>query len=336
MILTENKPSTEPLSFIFLKNMCSFALIVTLIIYTYNQFSQFCDSISNPNLNFRQQNLEKSLFESQNVKIIIRACSSYPINCTYNNTECELYENTDYYYTTTCDSANSFHYALDYQAIVEINPFIAEVYLDGLVLDDKYYESNKKSLRKLFIMNEQTMVVYYSITISKRITDDYAYGLAGGEVMDFVDFNAHTTAITTSKTQNATTLILMPVSMDINYKVESYYDFSMIISNIGGFFSFLSGIFVFLFGTNKLAPWGFLQTHVFTCLCTRYQRKLIRKLRTKYEPIPFVSGRTKNVTLEERVQSIENILKEYYLDTDFLNSLLIKDKIDYNIIDDKV
>ncbi|CAB4472737.1 hypothetical protein RhiirA5_493748 [Rhizophagus irregularis] len=335
MILTENKPSTEPSSFIFLKNMCSFALIITLIIYTYNQFSQFCDSISNPNLNFRQQNLKKSLSDSQNAKIIIRACSSYPINCTYNNNECELYENTNYD-TTTCDSANSFHYVLDYQAIVEINPFITEVYLDGLVLDDKYYKSNTNSLRKLFIMNEQTMVVYYSITISERITDDYAYGLAGGEVMDFVDFNAHTSAITTSKTQNITTIILMPVSMDINYKVESYYDFSMIISNIGGFFSFLSGIFVFLFGTNKLAPWGFLQTHVFTCLCTRYQRKLIRKLRTKYEPIPFVSGRTKNVTLEERVQSIENILKEYYLDTDFLNSLLIKDKIDYNIIDDKV
>jgi len=29
----------------------------------------------------------------------------------------------------------------------------------------------------------------------------------------------------------------------------------LIISNIGGFFSSLYGIFVFLFGASKLAPW---------------------------------------------------------------------------------
>jgi hypothetical protein len=76
---------------------------------------------------------------------------------------------------------------------------------------------------------------------------------------------------------------------------------------------------------------------VFKCLCIRYQKKLINKLKTKYEPIPFVSGRTKNVTLEERVQNIENILKEYYLDTDFLNSLLIKrNKVNDNEYYDKV
>ena len=54
----------------------------------------------------------------------------------------------------------------------------------------------------------------------------------------------------------------------------------------------------------------------------------MKNLKSKYEPIPFASGRTKNVTLEERFQSIENILKEYYLDTEFLNLLLtlVKDR----------
>ena len=76
---------------------------------------------------------------------------------------------------------------------------------------------------------------------------------------------------------------------------------------------------------------------MFNCLCIGYQRKLIKKLRTKYEPIPFISGRTKNVSLEERVQNIENILKEYYLDTDFLNSLLVKyNKVNDNKYDDIV
>ncbi|CAB4472707.1 uncharacterized protein OCT59_028917 [Rhizophagus irregularis] len=104
-----------------------------------------------------------------------------------------------------------------------------------------------------------------------------------------------------------------------------------ILSRIGGFFSFLSRVFVFLFGATKLAPWGFLQTYVFSYLCTEYQRKLLRKLKNKYEPIPFIDGRTKNVTLEEHVQNIENMLKEYFLDTYFLN-LLVKDN---NKINDK-
>ncbi|CAG8583676.1 6748_t:CDS:2 [Rhizophagus irregularis] len=59
--------------------------------------------------------------------------------------------------------------------------------------------------------------------------------------------------------------------------------------------------------------------HLFNCICIRYWRKLVRKLKSKYEPIPFVSGRTKNFTLEERIQSIENLLEEY---TDFLKLLL--------------
>jgi len=74
---------------------------------------------------------------------------------------------------------------------------------------------------------------------------------------------------------------------------------------------------------------------VFNCLCTRYyRRKLVKKLKTKYEPIPFVSGRTKNVTLEERVQSIEKMLKEYYLDTDFLKLLIKDNKFDDDEADD--
>lgn len=62
-----------------------------------------------------------------------------------------------------------------------------------------------------------------------------------------------------------------------------------------------------------------MQTRIFNFLCIRYQRKLVKKLKSKYEIIPFVSERIKNVTLKERVQSIENLLEEHYLNTDFLN-----------------
>jgi hypothetical protein len=234
MVFTDNKPSTEPFSLIFLKKFCSIALLIILLFYTYKQFSQFSDSVIAPNIVLRKQNLLRTITNYKNEKIIMRVCSSYPINCTYNDDECRLDENRDFY-TTTCDTTNSFRYAFNYQektAKIEMTPFITEVYLDGLVLDDKYYPPNKLSLRQLFLVNEQTMIVYYSITISKRIVLDYAYGLAGGAGIEFVDFNAHTAAVTTLKTPNSTTLILMPITTDIYYQEETYYDSNYQIINI--------------------------------------------------------------------------------------------------------
>ncbi|PKY40029.1 hypothetical protein RhiirA4_453328 [Rhizophagus irregularis] len=202
----------------------------------FSFFSQLSGSIAKPNLSFRKQNLKKESTNSANIKIIVGVCSSsYPINCTYN--------------------------------------YNVEFYLDGIELDDKYYPSRKSPIRQSLPMSEQTMVVYYSITISKDIVDNYAYGLAGGELARL---------------------------------------YQMLVDSL----------------VLYLDSLGFLQTHVFNCLCTRYKRRLIKKLQTKYEPIPFISGRTRNVTLEERVQNIENILKEYYLDTSFLNSLIEDNKVD--------
>ncbi|CAB4378518.1 unnamed protein product [Rhizophagus irregularis] len=180
-------------------------------------------------------------------------------------------------------------------------PNVTESFLDGLEID-KYYPSDRILYKKsvsLHLMSEQTNIIYWSPTIVKRIFSKYAYGLAGGKSIEYASFNAHT-SITTLNTPNITTLVLRSTSMDIHHQEETFYDLGTIIST----------------------PWGFLQIHVFNCLCTKYQRKFVRKLKNNYEPIPFVSGRTKNFTLEERVQSIENMLQEYYLDTDFLNILL--------------
>ncbi|GES85166.1 hypothetical protein GLOIN_2v1786427 [Rhizophagus clarus] len=251
------------------------------------------------------------------------------MNCTYDDKECKLDE---YRYHHNMPDCTYYTFSFEENTEIKIYPSITEVYLDGLVLGDKYYPPSKLSPRQtLPIMSEQTIIIYYSVTISKLIVDNYAYGLVGGNEKEYVDFNAHTDHISASNAPYAPTLILIPTSTYIYYQEESYYDIGSIISNVGGFFSSLSGIFVFLFGATKLAPWGFLQTHVFNCLCTRYQERLKGKIKIKYtKPIPFISGREK-ITLEERVQSIENILKEYYLDTSFLKSLIddikVEDKV---------
>ncbi|CAB4472711.1 unnamed protein product [Rhizophagus irregularis] len=239
------------------------------------------------------------------------------------------------------NGGESYYYNFDYQMEnrIVITPNITEAYLDGFKIDKVYPSSssfNLVSIIPLFIVNEQAAIIYYSPIINKRIFSKYVYGLVGGLEEEFVDFNAHTDHITNLSAPNTTMLILRPVSKDIFYREESYYDLASILSRIGGFFSFLSGIFIFLFGATKLAPWGFLQTYVFSYLCTEYQRKLLRKLKNKYEPILFISGRTKDVTLEERVQNMENMLKEYYINTDFLNLLVennnkVNDKADNKV-----
>ncbi|POG61565.1 hypothetical protein GLOIN_2v1786435 [Rhizophagus irregularis DAOM 181602=DAOM 197198] len=302
-------------------------------------FSQFSESISKPNLIISKQRMDK---DTNITTMSIFLCGS-TLNCNYKEINDE--KKCDHEFSlkdddnTTCSS-----YSLDFQneIIIEVTPInitAGYLYLYGIQMNNKTYMTEfflfDKSAVLLHYVNGQTNFVYFSPTIIKQITNNkYVYGLAGGEKDEYVDFNAHMDHATTSTTPDKTTLILRPTSKSIYYQEESYYDFNSITSNIGGFFGFLSGIFVFLFGASKLAPWGFLQTHVFNCLCTRYRRRLIRKLKSKYEPIPFVSGRTKNFTLEERVQSIENLLEEYYLNTDFLN-LLLEDNKD-NKVDDKV
>ncbi|PKY40021.1 hypothetical protein RhiirA4_453319 [Rhizophagus irregularis] len=331
-MIAENKRSTEPFSFIILKKICSFLFIIILIFYTIGQFSQFSESTYNPNLIISQQRMDK---KDTNITIIL--CGS-TLNCTNYKERCKYgpagYKNVDNTTITTCSQ-----YFLGFQKkmMIEVTPInitAGYLYLEGIEIDsnNRYYTNGTffDVESGLHYMNGYTNVVHYSPIIKKRITNKYVYGLAGGEEEGYVDFDAYLDIKTS--TPDKTTLILKPKSMNIYYQKESYYDLNSITSNIGGFFGFLSGIFVFLFGEPKLAPWGFLQTHVFNCLCTRYRRKLVRKLKSKYEPIPFVSGRTKNFTLEERIQSIENLLEEYYLNTDFLN-LLLEDNKDNKVYD---
>ncbi|GBB98988.1 hypothetical protein RclHR1_03390004 [Rhizophagus clarus] len=241
------------------------------------------------------------------------------INCIYNNETCKVANEVPEEYNYNNDP-DCYFYSFNYdgkESMIQITN-ITKAYLFGIKIVNKYYLSENPYVLKP--TSGQTIVVYYSPTIIKQIISKYAYGLAGGKADEYVDFNVHTD-VTTSTASEVTTLTLQPASSDIYYQEETY-NLNSIISNIGGFYSSLSGIFAFLFGASKLAPWGFLQTNVFNCLCTRYRRKLVRKLKNKYEPIPFVSGRAKNFTLEERVQSIENLLGEYYLNTEFLNELL--------------
>ncbi|PKY53973.1 hypothetical protein RhiirA4_547948 [Rhizophagus irregularis] len=242
--------------------LCSFSLIIMLIFYTYYQFSQFYNSISKSNLIISNLNLDSR------INITIRICGSN-VNCFYkyaysdinepNKSEnCTMANEAPIEYTSNSPGCYRYSFSHGYTEIAILSPNITSVYLDGLEIDKYYPPDNKLNL--IYYSKEQSTVVYYSPTIIKRIFSKYAYGLAGGKGEEFVNFNIHT-GTSDLKTLNGTTLILSPTSLqNIYYQEVAFYDLGLIISNIGGFFSFLSGIYIFLFGASKLAPWGFLQT----------------------------------------------------------------------------
>lgn len=224
MVFTENKPSTEPFSFVLLKKLCSFVFVIVLCYYTYKQFSQFFNSITEPNLNISNYlNVHQSA--NKDIKIILLTCSSVPLNCTSNNVKCEEYDNK----ADICDT-NTFRYAFNYQdkGEIKITPAITEAYLAGVVIDNNYYQTDgllfTKPSSSLFIVNDQINVLYYSFIINKRMIDNYIYGLAGGEAIEFVNFNAHTDHVTNLIPPNETTFKLIPTSTDIYYQEETYYE----------------------------------------------------------------------------------------------------------------
>ncbi|CAB4439330.1 unnamed protein product [Rhizophagus irregularis] len=102
-------------------------------------------------------------------------------------------------------------------------------------------------------------------------------------------------------------------------------DVKKLIENFGGFYSVISGIFVLLFGASKLSPWGICQTHLLSCWPLR--RRFKKYLANRYVSragIPLVEDPRKlppDGKIEDRVAALEILLKEYYIDSDYLHEL---------------
>ncbi|CAB4430789.1 unnamed protein product [Rhizophagus irregularis] len=231
--------------------------------------------------------------ENQDSNIAIRICSIIPINCNYSSNILSV----DY-----VDFNSNLNYTNPEPKQCEttepiINSYVPHICKNG---GESYYYTFD------YLMENR-------IVITPNITEAYLNGFKIDKVYPYSGFNLISIIPLFIVNEQAAIVYYSPIinkrifSKIFFYQEEFYYDLASILSSISRFFSFLSGVFVFLFGATKLAPWGFLQTYVFNY------------------------GRTKNGTLEGRVQNIENMLKVYYLDTDFLN-LLVEDNNKVNNI----
>ncbi|GES74956.1 hypothetical protein GLOIN_2v1841879 [Rhizophagus clarus] len=108
------------------------------------------------------------------------------------------------------------------------------------------------------------------------------------------------------------------------YQEYKYQTVNKVVSNLGGFYSAISGVFFILFGASKLSPWGICQKWV---CCWPYRRSFKRSLASRYVSragIPLAEDPRKlppGAELRDRVAILEHLLKEYYIDAYYLEKL---------------
>ncbi|CAJ0635386.1 4705_t:CDS:2 [Entrophospora sp. SA101] len=114
----------------------------------------------------------------------------------------------------------------------------------------------------------------------------------------------------------------------LTYETEiNEYTFGNAIANLGGFYVALNSMYVLLFGMPKLSPWYELFNRTLndalpnsSSLIFVHSQGLKAKLAKRYVTssgivlAQRVSNRRNNATLENRVQMLETMLQDYYLD----------------------
>ncbi|RIA80955.1 hypothetical protein C1645_837806 [Glomus cerebriforme] len=116
-----------------------------------------------------------------------------------------------------------------------------------------------------------------------------------------------------------------PHSYFFKFEENHGYNFTDLMSDLGGFYNAILGIFISFFGTQRLEPWGLAQKYIFSCIpCRKSFMSNLAKKFVSSAGIPLaekVNERPVESSLEERVQILETLLKDYYLDDYYLKKI---------------
>ncbi|POG65414.1 hypothetical protein GLOIN_2v1666294, partial [Rhizophagus irregularis DAOM 181602=DAOM 197198] len=128
---------------------------------------------------------------------------------------------------------------------------------------------------------------------------------------------------------NEVRLKVLPIELSYSriarFESTKIFGYTDLISNLGGFYGAIVGIFCLFFGMQKHEPWGLAQKYLFSCSYCR--KSLKRNFARKYvssSGIPLVekvNKRPEGSSLEERVQILETLLRDYYLDDYYLKKV---------------
>ncbi|CAG8561083.1 2485_t:CDS:2 [Cetraspora pellucida] len=176
------------------------------------------------------------------------------------------------------------------------------------------------------IINDKVMDLYFNMILIPRgrwvvlefsisVRDYYTlrgrgllFGLKSENTVAFIDVEVKELSPITDSSY--TLLIIRPKNHIVRYIEENSQSFITLLANIGGLYAGLTALYTLCFGSRRLSPW-ILKRH--------FARHYVSKA-----GIPFVEDPRKlppDTSIEHRVAVLENILKEYYLDTSYLELL---------------
>ncbi|RIA79480.1 hypothetical protein C1645_810759 [Glomus cerebriforme] len=114
---------------------------------------------------------------------------------------------------------------------------------------------------------------------------------------------------------------------------EKEYSIRDFVTDIGGY---VSAITYLIFGATKQQPWGLAQNYIFTCsLCKRSLKRSVARKYVSSAGIPLVERidkRPEGSFLEKRLQIVEDLLQEYYIDTSLLEKVRLCHEHNHEII----
>ncbi|CAG8532780.1 7273_t:CDS:2 [Rhizophagus irregularis] len=177
-----------------------------------------------------------------------------------------------------------------------------------------------------FIVRGQYVIYEFAIKRQMYYSSPFygIFGFKANEEATHIEINEETLA--SMQNTSFTVLELRYKSSYIRDEEERYQiTVGKLISNLGGFYSAVSGIFILLFGAPKLSPWGICQTSLLCCWPIR--RSFKKHLASRYVShagIPLAEDpreMPQGAKIEDRVAVLEHLLKEYYLDAYYLEKL---------------
>ncbi|CAG8514972.1 10134_t:CDS:2 [Dentiscutata erythropus] len=199
--------------------------------------------------------------------------------------------------------------------------------LDGNQLNDPenlYHISGKHP-----ILRGQWLVLEYSIVIQLYYNDSLKglFGFNPDKNYIYVDFKEKRVFPLANATYSMLELVpgVPPVLYEHEYTQKT---FDMILSEIGGLYIVLISLLTFCFGAPKLSPWNCCQKYSLYRPIRRFSKMGFAKENIpKYKfgiPLGDLENSKENQGIDDlknRLDALEHLLKDIYLDTNFLESV---------------
>ncbi|GBB92468.1 hypothetical protein RclHR1_02010005 [Rhizophagus clarus] len=211
-----------------------------------------------------------------------------------------------------------------------------EINFDSIITESKFpklFGETSEITENITLVTNQHFItrgkyVIYDFAIRRNIFYSSPFygilGLKADNIATRIDIDE--TVLTSIQNNSFTVLELRFNSPYIRDEEERYQNtVGKLISNLGGFYSAVSGTFILLFGAPKLSPWGFCQTSLLCCWPIR--RSFKKHLASRYVShagIPLAEDPRElpqGAKIDDRVAVLEYLLKEYYLDAYYLEKL---------------